>query len=271
MQFRVLARIVGRICHNEKWGFLYLTGDSTLDHRTKAVKLFRSNPDVKILIAGLKCGGLGLNFPWANRCISLDLWWNHGVEQQAFGRIFRIGQKKETYMTRVVVRNSVDMRLLSMQMYKMRTCDRAMGESGERPSLGLADLARLFGFLRTDQDDNILSVEPDYDDEGEEDVGVQLPMGNGIGEGGVRVKGDQSSGREVSGIESQATQGVESVTAAAGPTTAGTPISPIDLTSDTDIPPSPTLPFMNSTNNPAPLTSDSAQGSTIQDAMDIDG
>lgn len=36
--------------------------------------MFRDNDDVKILISGLKCGGLGLNFPWANRCISLDLW-----------------------------------------------------------------------------------------------------------------------------------------------------------------------------------------------------
>jgi SNF2 family DNA or RNA helicase len=119
VQFRLLARIVGRLCSSEGWGFLYLTGDSSLEHRTKAISQFRTDPDVKILIAGLKCGGLGLNFPWANRCISLDLWWNHAVEQQAFGRIFRIGQMKETFMTRIVVRNSVDMRLLTMQMYKV--------------------------------------------------------------------------------------------------------------------------------------------------------
>lgn len=106
-QFRVLAQILGRICQGENWGYLYLTGDSSLDHRGKAIKLFQQDPNIKILIAGLKCGGLGLNFPWANHCISLDLWWNHAVEQQAFGRIFRIGQKKETFMTRIVVRKYV--------------------------------------------------------------------------------------------------------------------------------------------------------------------
>lgn len=74
VQFRLLAQIVGRICETENWGFVYLTGDSSLEHRSKVVKEFRDNQNVKILIAGLKCGGLGLNFPWANRCISLDLW-----------------------------------------------------------------------------------------------------------------------------------------------------------------------------------------------------
>ena len=74
VQFRLLAQIVGRICETENWGFVYLTGDASLEHRSKAVKEFRDNPNIKIMIAGLKCGGLGLNFPWANRCISLDLW-----------------------------------------------------------------------------------------------------------------------------------------------------------------------------------------------------
>ena len=129
--------------------------------------MFRRDPKVKILIAGLKCGGLGLNFPWANRCISLDLWWNHAIEQQAFGRIFRIGQKKETYMTRIVVRNTVDMRLLSMQMYKLRACERAMqdGDKKDNPPLNFKDLASLFGFLHTDEDGEIIEVVADYDDE----------------------------------------------------------------------------------------------------------
>jgi hypothetical protein len=62
VQFRTLARIVGRICRSEDWGFVYLTGDTSLDHRTKAIKKFRDDPDVRILIAGLKCGGLGYVF-----------------------------------------------------------------------------------------------------------------------------------------------------------------------------------------------------------------
>jgi hypothetical protein len=105
------------------------------------------------------------------------------VEQQAFGRIFRIGQIKETHMTRIVVRNTVDMRLLSMQMYKLKTCERAMqdGEKKDKAVLDLRDLARLFGFLKTDKDGAIVGIEPDYDDAGDDDLGgVDGNMGGDI-------------------------------------------------------------------------------------------
>jgi len=39
------------------------------------------------------------------------------------------------------------------------------GDDRETPNLSLHQLANLFGFLKTDADDNIISVEPDYDDE----------------------------------------------------------------------------------------------------------
>ncbi|KAG4442544.1 hypothetical protein IFR05_001956 [Cadophora sp. M221] len=181
VQFRTLARIVGRICKGEGWGFLYLTGDSSLEHRDRAIKRFREDDEAKILIAGLKCGGLGLNFPWANRCISLDLWWNHAVEQQAFGRIFRINQMKETYMTRIVVKNTVDMRMLSMQLHKLQNLQKAMSDENtkERSALSLKQLANLFGFLRTDGDGEILSVEPDYESEDGEVEGSSGGSGSG--------------------------------------------------------------------------------------------
>ena len=59
VQFRQLARIVGRICQSEGWQFLYLTGDRALEDRSKVIARFRDDKSVKILIAGLKCGGLG--------------------------------------------------------------------------------------------------------------------------------------------------------------------------------------------------------------------
>jgi len=37
--------------------------------REAAVLLFESDPSIKIMVAGLKCGGLGLNLSFANRVI----------------------------------------------------------------------------------------------------------------------------------------------------------------------------------------------------------
>jgi hypothetical protein len=56
----------------------------------------------------------------------------------------------ETYVSRFVIRNSIDCRLLSMQTDKIRTIDRAMQDTDGSivEPLSMADLASLFGHLR---------------------------------------------------------------------------------------------------------------------------
>ena len=102
------ARIIAKMCEGEGWPyvlvssfapyhadiinltFLKFTGDMSQQARYKAVQNFGAQgSELKIMIAGLKCGGQGLNLTMANRVISIDLWWNHSVELQAFGRVFR--------------------------------------------------------------------------------------------------------------------------------------------------------------------------------------
>ena len=104
----------------------------------------------------------------ASRVVCIDLWWNSSVEQQgtviiiplranadlseAFCRIFRIGQESETYITRFVVKNTVDEKLQDMQREKMKVIEAAMGDDGRRlGKLSLAELMRLFGPIQEDE------------------------------------------------------------------------------------------------------------------------
>jgi SNF2 family DNA or RNA helicase len=41
----------------------------SLKQREKAIQMFREQKSIQIMIAGLKCGGLGLNLGFANRVI----------------------------------------------------------------------------------------------------------------------------------------------------------------------------------------------------------
>jgi SNF2 family DNA or RNA helicase len=68
----------------------------------------------------------------ASRVIMVDPWWNEASEQQAFCRVFRIGQKEETYMSRLCVKNTVDQRLVAMQERKKREIDEVMQDDGSR-------------------------------------------------------------------------------------------------------------------------------------------
>ena len=67
-------------------------------------------------------------------------------------------------MTRIVVKNSVDMRLLTMQMHKLQDLEKAIAEGDMSKGLSLMELANLFGFLRKGGDGEIVGVEADYDD-----------------------------------------------------------------------------------------------------------
>jgi SNF2 family DNA or RNA helicase len=75
---------------------------------------------------------VGLNLTMASRVIMIDPWWNDATEQQAFCRVFRIGQKEETYMSRLCVKNTVDERLLEMQARKQKEIAKVMEDNGER-------------------------------------------------------------------------------------------------------------------------------------------
>ena len=74
------------------------------------------------------------------------------MEGQAFGRVHRIGQEKETYFAKVVVLDSVDQRLLSMQEAKNKRISGILKEgASDRPTPKLEELIALFG-VESDED-----------------------------------------------------------------------------------------------------------------------
>lgn len=75
---------------------------------------------------------VGLNLTMASRVIMVDPWWNEASEQQAFCRVFRIGQKEETFMSRLCVKNTVDSKLIEMQERKTKEIGEIMEDNGER-------------------------------------------------------------------------------------------------------------------------------------------
>ena len=68
----------------------------------------------------------------ASKVIMIDPWWNSASEQQAFCRVFRIGQKEETFMSRLCVKNTVDDRLLDMQQRKQVEIESVMNDDGTK-------------------------------------------------------------------------------------------------------------------------------------------
>jgi SNF2 family DNA or RNA helicase len=100
-QFRPMIRILGRMMQEEGWGWSQFHGAMSFAARDRALLDFANKPDIKVLLASLKAGGVGLNLTMASKVIIIDLWWNECVEQQAFCRCFRIGQTRPVDICRI--------------------------------------------------------------------------------------------------------------------------------------------------------------------------
>ena len=64
-----------------------------------------------MLLLSLKAGGTGLNLTAANHVIHFDRWWNPAVEDQATDRAFRIGQRKDVQVRKLICAGTLEERI----------------------------------------------------------------------------------------------------------------------------------------------------------------
>ncbi|MDZ4200303.1 MAG: DEAD/DEAH box helicase, partial [Kiritimatiellia bacterium] len=105
----------------------YLDG-STKD-RMGEVRAFNTNRDIPVFLISLKAGGTGLNLTGADMVIHYDPWWNPAVEDQATDRAYRIGQKRTVYAVKLITRDTVEEKVLSLQRRKQAVIDATLQAS----------------------------------------------------------------------------------------------------------------------------------------------
>jgi SNF2 family DNA or RNA helicase len=71
---------------------------------------------VPVMIMSLKAASLGLNMVAACHVLMLDLWWNPTTEDQAVDRAHRIGQTRPVTVSRLTIKNTVEDRILALQV-----------------------------------------------------------------------------------------------------------------------------------------------------------
>ena len=92
-------------------GGLVLHGGTSASRRTKMVEQFNGKEYVPFMVLSLKVGGTGLNLTAANHVIHFDRWWNPAVENQATDRAFRIGQKRNVMVHKLVCKGTIEERI----------------------------------------------------------------------------------------------------------------------------------------------------------------
>ncbi len=115
-QFVSLLKIVRGWLDEQAIRYEYLDGST--ENRMERVTNFNSSPDIPVFLLSLKAGGSGLNLTSADTVIIYDPWWNPAVEMQATDRTHRIGQEKNVSSMKLVIKDSIEEKMLVLQKKK---------------------------------------------------------------------------------------------------------------------------------------------------------
>ena len=79
-----------------------------------------------VLLISTKCASVGLNLQCANHIIFVDPKCNLGLENQAIGRCWRFGQQKTVFVTKLITKNTVEERIVSLMQDKDENEEKGM-------------------------------------------------------------------------------------------------------------------------------------------------
>jgi SNF2 family DNA or RNA helicase len=107
-------------------------GAVSVEDRTIAVNKFQNDSDVKFFVGNPTTGGYGLTLTAASYVVYFSNSYNLEVRQQSEDRAHRIGQKKNVTYVDILMRNSIDMLIVSALQRKIKISAETLGEEVKR-------------------------------------------------------------------------------------------------------------------------------------------
>lgn len=145
-QFTGMLHLIAEKLRERGISFYHFDGSTAIEKRQEMVKNFQEeNNTTTAFLISLKSGNAGLNLTSAQYVYLVDPWWNKAVEQQAIDRTHRIGQKNNVFAYRMICKNSIEEKIISLQSKKQLLSEELVGaEEGFVKNLSEEDLQYLF-------------------------------------------------------------------------------------------------------------------------------
>ncbi|KAF2768701.1 hypothetical protein EJ03DRAFT_328009 [Teratosphaeria nubilosa] len=144
-QFTSMLQLVEWRLRRAGFSTVMLDGSMTPIQRQKSIEHFMTNPNCEVFLVSLKAGGVALNLTEASRVFIVDPWWNPAAEWQSADRCHRIGQKRPCVITRLVIEDSVESRIVMLQEKKANMINGTINkDKGSMEKLTPEDMQFLF-------------------------------------------------------------------------------------------------------------------------------
>ena len=127
--------------------FLRLDGSTKSNTRLDMCDKFNSDNSIFCFLISTKAGGVGLNLTGASRVVIFDPDWNPANDLQAQDRAFRIGQKQDVRVYRLISSGSIEEMKYIRQMYKTQVNNTVLNSAIEMRYLNWEFSAFIFIFI----------------------------------------------------------------------------------------------------------------------------
>lgn len=143
-QFTSMLDMIAAELKKRKISYYMLTGSTSKAKRRDLVEKFQQGK-AEVFLISLKAGGTGLNLTAADMVIHYDPWWNIAAQNQATDRTHRIGQENNVTVVKLIAKNTIEERILTLQEKKKDLADKIITAEGVSiSSLTKDDLLELF-------------------------------------------------------------------------------------------------------------------------------
>lgn len=145
-QHRIMLDILEDFVRGLPGDFRYrrMDGNTSIKDRQDLVDEFNQDPSIHVFLLTTKVGGLGINLTGADRVIIYDPDWNPSTDVQARERAWRLGQKREVEIYRLMTAGTIEEKIYHRQIFKQFLTNKILRDPRQRQTFQLRDLYDLF-------------------------------------------------------------------------------------------------------------------------------
>ncbi|XP_038152187.1 DNA excision repair protein ERCC-6 [Cyprinodon tularosa] len=143
-QSRQMLDILEVFVREKDYSYLKMDGTTAIASRQPLIARYNEEKSIFIFLLTTKVGGLGVNLTGANRVIIYDPDWNPSTDTQARERAWRIGQKQQVTIYRLLTAGTIEEKIYHRQIFKQFLTNRVLKDPKQRRFFKSNDIYELF-------------------------------------------------------------------------------------------------------------------------------
>uniref|UniRef100_A0A493TYK8 ERCC excision repair 6, chromatin remodeling factor n=1 Tax=Anas platyrhynchos platyrhynchos TaxID=8840 RepID=A0A493TYK8_ANAPP len=139
-----MLQILEAFVRDRSYSYLRMDGTTTIASRQPLITRYNEDKSIFIFLLTTRVGGIGVNLTGADRVIIYDPDWNPSTDTQARERAWRIGQKKQVTVYRLLTAGTIEEKIYHRQIFKQFLTNRVLKDPKQRRFFKSNDLYELF-------------------------------------------------------------------------------------------------------------------------------